>query len=114
MSIAEENILMLLQKIAKQMFADDYSEYEDSRLILLEKIRLRNIELHLALNDFILAYESLEFIAADYQLRLKAADIWKMQKDMFVNVLEERTQELVKQANDLNIDINYEINKITQ
>ena len=112
MTEAEENIITLLQKVASQLFPDDYSEKEDNRRILMEKIQLRNTELHLAIKDFTLAYESLEFIASDYQLRLKAADIWKSQKEMFVNVLNVRSDDLLTAAKKSKINIESELNKI--
>ena len=112
MTESEENIITLLQKVAIQLFPDDYLEKEDNRRIMMEKIQSRNTELYLAIKDFILAYESLEFIASDYQLRLKAADIWKSQKEMFVDVLKTRSEDLKTAATNSNINIEVELKSI--
>jgi len=114
MTEAEKNIILLLQKIASQLFPQNYRASEDTRAILLDKIYLRNTYLHTALKDFILAHESLEFIASDYQLRLKAADIWSAQKQMFVEILNKRSHELKEIALKLDIDINNELSKLTE
>jgi len=114
MTESEENIILLLQKAAKQLFPDSYQEDEDTRAMLMDKIFLGNKDLHSALKDFILAHESLEFIASDYQLHLKAADIWTSQKQMFVDVLNTRTTQLKEAAQNAEIDINVEINKLTE
>ena len=114
MTESEENIILLLQKVAVQLFPQDFQETEDTRAILMEKINLRNISIHSALKDFILAHESLEFIASDYQLRLKAADIWASQKQMFVEVLSSRTTQLKEAARNAEIDIENEITKLTE
>ena len=114
MTESEENIILLLQKVAKRLFPDDFQESGDTRAMLLEKIYLRNTTLHSAIKDFILAHESLEFIASDYQLRLKAADIWTLQKQMFVDVLNSRTLQLKEAAQNADIDITIEINKLTK
>ena len=106
-------ILELIQAVARQLFSDDFSEKEDTQAILLEKIRLRNIELHLALNDFIFALESMNFIATDYQLRLKAADIWKQQNEMFLEVLRTRATDLKALATANGLNINERIDKLT-
>jgi len=114
MTESEENIILLLQKVASQLFPDDFQEEEDTRAILLDKIFLRNKDLHSAIKDFILAHESLEFIASDYQLRLKAADIWNSQKQMFVEVLSTRTENLKQIAQQSNINIELKISKLTE
>jgi hypothetical protein len=114
MTESEENIILLLQKVASQLFPYDFQEEEYTRAILLDKIFLTNKELHSAIKDFILAHESLEFIASDYQLRLKAADIWNSQKQMFVEVLSTRTENLKQIAQQSNINIELEISKLTE
>ena len=107
----EQEIVSMLQEVGRQLFPTDFNEL-DARVELLEKIRLRNTALHLALQDFIFALESLRFIASDYQLRLKAEDIWKQQYQMFDEILQTRSRDLLTVTEDCNIDIEKTINQL--
>lgn len=107
----EQEITALLQEVGQQLFPADF-DGQDTRVELLEKIRLRNTALHLALQDFIFALESMRFIASDYQLRLKAEDIWKQQYKMFDEILQTRSRDLQTMAKSCGIDIEKTLNQL--
>ena len=78
-------VMELLMKIvasspsASAALKEPYTQAE-----VLEVIRLNvPATFNEALSDFLLARESLEFISSDYQLRLKAEDIWLEQLQVF-------------------------------
>jgi hypothetical protein len=108
----QTEIIDLLQKIAESLFPEDFDRATDTQAILLEKIRLRNTELHLAVQDFIFALESMQFVASDYQLRLKAADIWKQQNEMFMGLLQTRAGDLLAEARKNGLQIETEIKNL--
>ena len=108
-----ENI-ELLKKILAHFSPEDKDEDFYNQQILMESIQPRNSEIYQALKDFFLALESLQFISTDHQLRLKAADIWKMQKDMFANVLITRAKDLEDAAKKFDLDIGVEIKRIVE
>lgn len=112
MTESEENILLLLQRISCQLFQKDYSIEDNNRSSMMEKIHSHNLDLHTALKEFIIAQESLSFIASDYQLRLKAADVWKSQKEIFIQVLQSKSAELMAIAKKLDLNIETEMNHI--
>lgn len=112
MTESEENILSLLQRISCQLFPKDYSLEDDTRISMMEKIQKHNPNMHSALKEFIIAQESLSFIASDYQLRLKAADVWKLQKELFITALQSKSSSLMTIAKESNINIETEMNHI--
>ena len=113
MSHYEEDIVILLRKICALALPQSFDASEDTnRRILLEKIRIQKNEMYLPINDFLVAFESRQFIISDYQLKLKAADIWKMQMDLFESTLRKRIDSLQQACKGHSIDINYELGKL--
>ena len=113
MSIYENDIIILLRKIVAISIPDSFEATEDTnRIILLDKLKFESQKLFKVVDDFILAFESREFIRSDYQLKLKAHDIWQMQYDMFNKTLEDRQSSLLHVCKEEHIDISYELSKI--
>ncbi len=113
MSIYENDIIILLRKVVAISLPDSFEATEDTnRIVLLDKLKNLHQELFTAIDSFILAFESREFIRSDYQLKLKAHDVWQMQYDMFNKTLDEREASLLKTCKNEHIDISYEISKI--
>jgi len=59
-----------------------------------EILRLNSRPVYEAFQDFSMAFESLNFIASDYQLRMKAEDIWKQQLEVFRDRIEPAANDL--------------------
>jgi len=82
--------------IIHQMTKDEMSEI----------LRLNSLPIYQAYQDFSMAYDSLNFIASDYQLRMKAEDIWKQQLEVFRSRIDEVAADLILvcKAEDVIID----------
>jgi len=113
MKTQEDNIVILLRKIIALALPDYFEATEDTnRKVIMEKIKYHNKELFDIINDFMIAFESHHFIISDYQLKLKAADIWKSQLQMFRETLNIRKESLVNTCKDLHINIDYELENL--
>ena len=78
----------------------------------MEKLRIQKNSLYQSINDFLIAFESRNFIQSDYQLKLKASDIWNSQLEMFNQILDKRTNSLKEDCKTLHINIDYELSKL--
>ncbi len=113
MSIYEDDIIILLRKMVAISIPDSFEATEDTyRIALLDKLKTQRPELFKIVDDFIIAFESREFIRSDYQLKLKAHDIWQMQYDMFNKTLDNRQASLLAACKEEHIDISYELSKL--
>ena len=113
MSSYEDNLIILLRKIVALAIPKSFEATEDTyRLILMEKLKFQRKDLFLVCEDFIMAYESRDFILKDTLLKLNAQEIWLSQRNMFEKVLEDRKLSLLKECKKHHININYELNKI--
>lgn len=113
MSTYEEDIIILLRKIVAISIPDSFEATEDTnRITLYDKLKIHHEKLFNAVDAFILAFESREFIRSDYQLKLKAHDIWQMQYDMFNKTLDDKQTTFLQICKDEHIDISYELSKI--
>ena len=113
MSTYEDNIIILLRKIVALAIPKSFEATEDTyRLALMEKLKFQRRDLFLACDDFIITYESRDFVKNDLQLKLNAKDIWLSQYEMFDNVLEDRKETLIKECKTYHINIDYELNKL--
>jgi hypothetical protein len=113
MTESEKLIYDLLHEIlsaippASSLLGEDITRGE-----MTEILRLNDTEIFEAFQDFSVAFDSLNFIAADYQLRLKAADIWKQQLEVFRSGLKTRAEDLIAACKNKGIDIEKSINEI--
>ena len=113
MKTQEENIIILLRKILALAFPDDFEATEDTnRKAILIKLQNLNSDLHKTINEFLIAFESHHFIMSDYQLKLKAADVWKTQLQMFRDTLALKKENLIKACKNLHINIDYELENL--
>lgn len=113
MKTQEDNIVILLRKIVALTLPDYFEAIEDtSRKVILDKIKFFNLELYDVISYFLIAYDSHHFIISDYQLKLKAPDIWKSQLQMFKETLSKRKDNLILACNDLHINIDYELENL--
>lgn len=113
MSIYENEIVILLRKICALALPDSFDASEDtSRGILIDKIKEQNESLSTSISNFLIAFESRNFILSDYQLKLKAPDVWKPQVEMFEKILLTRTEELIKDCKALHISIEHELSQL--
>lgn len=113
MTTYEDDIVILLRKICTLALPKDFDASEDTnRQILLEKIMQEKNELYSTINDFLTAFDSKQFISSDYQLRLKAPDVWKMQNEMFDASLQTQANKLKDSCKTLHISIDYELSQL--
>ncbi len=113
MKTQENNIVILLRKIIALALPNYFDATEDTyRRAILDKIKYHNKDLYDTVNDFLIAYESHQFIISDYQLKLKAEDIWKSQLQMFRETLNKRKESLILVCKELHIDIDYELSNL--
>jgi len=113
MSESEKLIYDLLHEIlsampaASPLLGDDITRGE-----MTEILRLNDTEIFEAFQDFSVAFDSLNFIASDYQLRMKAADIWKQQLEVFRSGLKPRADDLESACKNKGIDVEATIKNI--
>jgi len=79
---------------------------------MTEILRLNSTPIYEVFQDFSVAVESLNFIASDYQLRMKAEDIWKQQLEVFRSRIKPATDDLMGACKSDNIVVDELINKI--
>ena len=77
-----------------------------------EILRLNSSKIYEAFQDLSIAFESLNFIASDYQLRMKAEDIWKQQLEVFRSRIKPAANDLKQTCEAENIIIDALIEKI--
>ncbi len=113
MSNYNDHLIILLRKILAISMPEDFEATEDTtRSSLLNKLKAGDETLYKAVNDFLIAFESFHFIASDYQLKLKAADIWKTQKEMFEQILTQKKILLETICKKQHISIEYELGQL--
>jgi len=113
MNSSEEDIIILLRKICALSLPQDFEATEDTnRQILLDKFKLSNKDLFDTVSNFLMAYDSHQFIISDYQLKMKAADLWKSQLKSFNLNLENASTELKTICKNKHINIDYELDKL--
>jgi hypothetical protein len=113
MKTQENNIVILLRKIIALAFPDNFEATEDTnRKVILDKIQEYDSDLYSIVNEFLIAFESHHFIISDYQLKLKAADVWQSQLQMFRELLEKRKQSLIVACKEKSINIDYELENL--
>lgn len=100
----------ILSKVvhALELPEDSFNEYTTA-LDMRELLRLHYGKIYQAYEDFALAHESLKFISSDYQLRLKAEDIWKQQLEIFREKIYPLGDALTQECKVYNIDIQEDI-----
>lgn len=79
---------------------------------MTEILRLNSSSVFEAYQDLSMAFESLNFIAADYQLRLKAEDIWRQQHEVFRARIKPCAADLYEKCSAAGIDVGTEIENI--
>lgn len=79
---------------------------------MLEILRLHSSAIYQTYQDVSIAYDSLNFIASDYQLRMKAEDIWKQQLEVFRDRIRLLAEDLILACKAENIFISDIIEKI--
>ena len=115
MSESEKLLYDLLHKTlsalpaTRELIKDVYTPAEMNELL-----RLHYGEIHTAYGDFSLACESLNFIASDYQLRLKAEDIWKQQLEVFRSRIKPCAIDFLTACQKENIDVENDVEKIIE
>ena len=77
-----------------------------------EILRLNSSKIYEAFQDLSITFESLNFIASDYQLRMKAEDIWKQQLEVFRNRIKPAANDLKLTCEAENVVIDTFIEKI--
>ncbi len=113
MKTNEDNIIILLRKILALAFPDNFEATDDTnRKVVLNKFQEYDTDLYNIINEFLIAFESYNFIISDYQLKLKADDIWHNQLDMFKNILEKRKTNLILACKEKSINIDYELENL--
>lgn len=113
MKTQEDNKVILLRKIIALALPDYFDATTDTNTkAILNKIEYHNKKLFDIVTDFLIAYESHHFIISDYQLKLKAADVWKSQLQIFRETLNLKKESLINNCKDLNINIDYELENL--
>jgi hypothetical protein len=113
MSLSEENMVILLRKICALALPNDFDASNDTnRNALLIKLKASPEGLLKSISNFTITFDSRQFIISDYQLKLKAADIWKMQKDLFDQKMETSKESLERECKKLHIDISSELSQL--
>lgn len=100
------SILEQIPAAKKSLFA------QITKAEMSEILRLNSSTIYEAYQDFSVASESLNFIASDYQLRMKAEDIWKQQLEVFRARIQPAADDLILACKAENIEINTTIDKI--
>ncbi len=92
--ITENRLLEIINDISEHFTLNITIESLNEKQEILNQIKAKDIDIHKAISDYILLFESYHFIKTDRILMFKARDIWKMEVDSFKD-------ELVKSDNEL-------------
>lgn len=95
----EKRIIEILNNISQYFKLDITIESFNEKQKILDSIKEKDIEIHKAISDYILLFDSYSFIKSDKMLMFKARDIWKMEVDNMKEALVEtdsKTIELLK------------------
>jgi len=71
----------------------------------LKYLQNNSADTYQVLNDFLMILDAYYFTLTDMDLKLKAADIWKQQYEMYKNLIQLRKQTLLDFAKAKNIEI---------
>ena len=113
MNESETLIYDLLYSILKQIpSASKAINSQMTKGEMVEVLRLNSSGIYEAFQDFSIAFESLNFVASDYQLRMKAEDIWKQQLEVFRTRINPISKDLRKLCKKEQIQVDELINKI--
>lgn len=98
----EEVLVQLLKAIAQ---SQQIISQENNRHQLLKALNEKNEELYLSCSSFLTAWDAWTFSRKDMQLNIKAPDLFKIQKQMFLQNLNTKANELKVLAIKYNVDI---------
>jgi hypothetical protein len=98
----EDVLVQMLEKIAKHF---DISLENTTRQSLLNSIQKEDEKMHTLCYEFLLAWDAWTFSRKDMHLNLKAPDLFKIQKQMFLENLNNKGNELLVETLKIDVDI---------